>query len=76
MRRSVLAVLPQLLRSSTAAGAPASYQLSSKLQSLRAYADDASLKVGVVALLVITTDSTAEETLTAAPRLTAENGIV
>jgi hypothetical protein len=45
MRRSVLAVLPQLLRGSAATSAPASYQLSGRLQSLRSYADDANLKV-------------------------------
>lgn len=45
MRRSVLSVLPQLLRSNAAASAPASYQLSARLQSIRGYADDANLKV-------------------------------
>lgn len=47
MRRSVLAVLPQLLRANAAASsctAPLQH-LSSKLQQLRAFADDASLKV-------------------------------
>lgn len=45
MRRSVLAVLPQLLRGSAATSAPASYQAAGRLQSLRGYADDANLKV-------------------------------
>lgn len=45
MRRSVLAVLPQLLRGSAATSAPASYQVAGRLQSLRSYADDANLKV-------------------------------
>lgn len=41
----MLAVLPQLLRNSGATNAPASHQLSHKLQGLRSYADDANLKV-------------------------------
>jgi hypothetical protein len=40
-----LAVLPQLVRGSAAASAPASYQAANRLQSLRSYADDANLKV-------------------------------
>eukprot|EP00878_Enallax_costatus_P000985 GHUV01001117.1.p1 GENE.GHUV01001117.1~~GHUV01001117.1.p1 ORF type:complete len:412 (+),score=112.07 GHUV01001117.1:159-1394(+) len=43
MRRSVLAVLPQLARGRAAATAPAFTQLSSRLQ-LRSFADDANLK--------------------------------
>lgn len=43
MRRSVLAVLPQLLRSNAVVSSPALQHLSSKLQ-LRSFADDANLK--------------------------------
>jgi hypothetical protein len=43
MRRSVLSVLPQLLRSSAAVNSPAFQNLSNKLQ-WRAFADDANLK--------------------------------
>lgn len=43
MRRSVLAVVPQLVRSHAAANAPAFAQLSNLIQA-RSFADDASLK--------------------------------
>eukprot|EP00775_Hariotina_reticulata_P006762 gene6762-6979_t len=43
MRRSVLSVLPQLLRSNAAVSSPAAQHLANKLQ-WRAFADDASLK--------------------------------
>lgn len=43
MRRSVLAVLPQLVRGHAVANAPAFVHLNSKWQ-LRSFADDANLK--------------------------------